>query len=327
MEWVEVKGPSVDVAVEAALAELGIESRDEVDIEVLQEPEKGFLGIGRTDAVVRVKPRPKKRRRNRSTAGAKGGERKEGDRRSQSGQGRDQRGGSRQGRDQRSQSGQGRDQRGGSRQGRDQEPSSKQPGDQRQKSVRQESQRSGSRSSSAGAGRAQERSAKAAGAESEAQSRETTVSREEQAVVVGEFLEGLLNAFGLEGTVQTRVEEDIIYANVAGSETEALVGSRGVILQSIHELAKTVVQRKTQESARIRLDIAGYAERRREALKIYAQRLAQQVLDEGGEVMVEPMNAAERKVIHDTIGDIEGVRTYSEGEEPRRSVVIAAEDS
>ena len=56
MEWVEVKGPSVEVAVEAALAELGIESREDADIEILQEPEKGFLGIGRTDAVVRVKP-------------------------------------------------------------------------------------------------------------------------------------------------------------------------------------------------------------------------------------------------------------------------------
>ena len=82
---------------------------------------------------------------------------------------------------------------------------------------------------------------------------------------MGEFLEGLLAAFGLEGKVETRVDDDIIYADVQGSETEALVGSRGIILQSIHELAKTVVQRKTQESARIRLDIAGYAERRREA--------------------------------------------------------------
>jgi len=326
VEWVEVKGPSVDVAVEAALAELGIESRDEVDVEVLQEPEKGFLGIGRTDAVVRVKPRPKKRRRNRSSGGKQGGDGKSRDKRSQSSG--DRQGGDGQGRDERSQPREGRDQRGsdrGERQARDQQSSSGPRGDQRQKPGRREEERSGSRSNPPKRGRAPELSAKAGG-ESEAQARETTVSREEQASVVGEFLEGLLNAFGLEGTVETRVDEDIIYADVLGSETEALVGSRGVILQSIHELAKTVVQRKTQESARIRLDIAGYAERRREALKIYARRLAQQVLDDGGEIMVEPMNAAERKVIHDTIGEIDGVRTYSEGEEPRRSVVIAAEE-
>ena len=303
MEWVEVRGPSIDVAVEAALAELGISSRDEVDVEVLQEPEKGFLGIGRTDAVVRVKPRPKKRRRTRSAKGTgdrkpAAGSRKSGDQRRSSGQGSDRSG----------RSGQRRDQPAKSNQGK-KEGSSR-------------------RSTPSGKQRTEERQAKAGDAKTpDPQPRETTVSREEQASVVAEFLEGLLSAFGLEGTVETRVDDDIIYADVVGSETEALVGSRGVILQSIHELAKTVVQRKTQESARIRLDIAGYAERRREALKIYAQRLGQQVLDEGGEVMVEPMNAAERKVIHDTIGEMEGVRTYSEGEEPRRSVVIAAEDS
>ncbi len=307
MEWVEVKGPSVEVAVEAALAELGIESRDDADVEVLQEPEKGFLGIGRTDAVVRVKPRPKKRRRTRSAKGKGEGKREE----------RSQAGSSRQRGDERASSGQSRDRAGRSGQGRDQQKKSGQ------------AQQAGSsrRSNPTGKQRAAERPAKAGdGKTSDTQPRERTVSREEQASVVGEFLEGLLGAFGLEGTVETRVDDDIIYADVLGSETEALVGSRGVILQSIHELAKTVVQRKTQESARIRLDIAGYAERRREALKIYAQRLGQQVLDEGGEVMVEPMNAAERKVIHDTIGEMEGLRTYSEGEEPRRSVIIAAEE-
>lgn len=271
MEWVEVKGPSVEVAVEAAMAELGVESQEEVEVEVLQQPEKGFLGIGRTDALVRVKPRPKKRRRKRSSGKRNGSQKK----------------------------------------ARDQQPkASRQP-------ERKPNRRSGT----------SRKSAESRQDKSGSEPRERTVSREEQAGVVGEFLEGLLSAFGLEGSVETRVEEDIIYADVVGSETEALVGSRGVILQSIHELAKTVVQRKTQESARIRLDIAGYSERRREALKIYAERLGRQVVEEGGEVMLEPMNAAERKIIHDTIGEIEGVGTYSEGEEPRRSVVITAEES
>ncbi|MGZ8785905.1 MAG: RNA-binding cell elongation regulator Jag/EloR [Acidimicrobiia bacterium] len=306
VEWVEVKGPSVEVAVEAALAELGIESRDDVDIEVLQEPEKGFLGIGRTDAVVRVKPLPKKRRRARSGKGEGGRQR------------RDQAGGSGDQRNQRAST---------SRSGAASPAQTEQKRDQRKKTDQGQQAESFRRANGPEKKRTEEPSPKAGNEQkSETQARETTVSREEQASVVGEFLEGLLNAFGLEGSVQTRVDDDIIYADVVGNETEALVGSRGVILQSIHELAKTVVQRKTQESARIRLDIAGYAERRREALKIYAQRLAQQVLDEGGEVMVEPMNAAERKVIHDTLSEIEGVRTYSEGEEPRRSVVIAAEE-
>lgn len=284
MEWVEVKGPTVEVAVEAALAELGIDSRDQVDIEVIQEPEKGFLGIGRTDAVVRVKPRPKKRRRKRPPSKKQAENKK----RAESKKRTDQRAG---------QSGQ---QNKKPKQAADRPKSQQKPGTRQAKG----------------------------GGESSAppESREKTVSREEQAAVVGEFLEGLLDAFGLEGRVETRVDEDIIYADIEGSETEALVGARGAILQSIHELAKTVVQRKTQESARIRLDIAGYAERRREALRIYAERLGRQVLEEGGEVMLEAMNSAERKIIHDTVGEIDGVRTYSEGEEPRRSVVISAEE-
>jgi spoIIIJ-associated protein len=322
VEWVEVKGPSVEVAVEAALAELGIESRDDVDVEVLQEPEKGFLGIGRTDAVVRVKPLPKKRRRTRSGKGKGDGSRQVRDQSARSGNSRDQRASTNQGRQgSQGRTGDNRDQGKKTDQRRQPESARRDNGPQHKQTEPQDKPTEPQDKPT------EERRPRAGdGKKSETQPRETTVSREEQASVVGEFLEGLLSAFGLEGSVQTRVDDDIIYADVVGSETEALVGARGVILQSIHELAKTVVQRKTQESARIRLDIAGYGERRREALKIYAQRLAQQVLDEGGEVMVEPMNAAERKVIHDTVNEIEGVRTYSEGEEPRRSVVIAADE-
>lgn len=146
----------------------------------------------------------------------------------------------------------------------------------------------------------------------------------EQATVVNEFLVGLLDAFGLEGAVETSVEgEDIIVANVTGEQAEALIGPKGATLQAILELARTVVQRKTQAGARLRLDIGGYTQRRREALKVYAARLVEQVKEEGQEVMLEPMNPADRKVVHDAVAEADGVRSYSEGEEPRRSVVIS----
>lgn len=149
------------------------------------------------------------------------------------------------------------------------------------------------------------------------------MSREEQAEVISEFLGGLLDAFGLEGRVETEVDDDTVYARLVGDQTEALVGPKGAIMQAIHELTRTVVQRKTHEGVRLRLDIAGYAERRREALQIYAGRLAQQVLDDGQERMLEPMNPADRKVIHDAVQALDGVTSYSEGEEPQRSVVIS----
>ena len=94
---------------------------------------------------------------------------------------------------------------------------------------------------------------------------EVEVDRGEQAEMVKDFLVGLLEAFGLEGDVECKVEEDIILANITGEQTEALVGPKGAILQSIMELSRTIVQRKSQAGARIRLDIGGYTERRREA--------------------------------------------------------------
>ena len=145
----------------------------------------------------------------------------------------------------------------------------------------------------------------------------------EQATVVNDFLVGLLDAFGLEGAVETSVEgDDIIIANVTGEQAEALIGPKGSILQAILELTRTVVQRKTQAGARLRLDIGGYTERRREALKIYASKLVERVVEDG-EVMLEPMNPADRKAVHDVVAESDGVKSYSEGEEPRRSVVIS----
>jgi len=92
-------------------------------------------------------------------------------------------------------------------------------------------------------------------------------------------------------------------------------------------LTRTTVQRRTFGAPRMRIDIAGYGARRREALTIYTSKLVEQLLENGGEMMLEPMNAADRKVVHDAAAAFEGVRTYSEGEEPRRAVVLAATES
>ena len=77
----------------------------------------------------------------------------------------------------------------------------------------------------------------------------------------------------------------------------------------------------TQEG-RIRIDVAGYRQRRREALEKFTQQVAAQVLESGTQKALEPMNAADRKVVHDTANGIDGVRTISQGEEPRRRVVL-----
>ncbi len=296
VEWVEVRGKDVDVAVAAAVEELGLEGPDAADVEVLQQPERGFLGMGGKDAIVRVKPKPSPSRRRKRGGKGRGNGRSSASK-------RDQR---------ESKSSGGDSQRSGaakpprSSTGGDKKPRNDQPRRQRQP---------------------QRRNAEAARPQREKEPKvEVEVDRGEQAEMVKDFLVGLLDAFGLEGDVECKVEEDIILANITGEQTEALVGTKGAILQSIMELSRTIVQRKSQAGARIRLDIGGYTERRREALRIYTGRLVEKVTEEGGEMMLEPMNAADRKVVHDAAADLGGVRTFSEGEEPRRSVVIAALD-
>jgi len=293
-EWVEVTARTVDEAVSAGLKELGLDSPESAEIEVLQQPQRGFLGFGGQDARVRIKPRPKRRRarHHRSRGGSDEGAASSAGNRTQQGQGRSQN------------RSRGQDRRGG-REGSRPERQSRRP----------ESQERRQRPASPEEG--------SAAAMKPGDTEPPSVAVEEQADIVKSFLVGLLEAFGLEGEVTTRVDGDIIYASVSGDQTEALIGQKGAILDSVLELCRTMVHRQSQAGARLRLDIGGYGERRREALRIYAGRLAAKVLEEGGEVMLEPMNAADRKAVHDVVAEIDGVRSYSEGEDPGRSVVIA----
>lgn len=310
MEWVEVRGNSVEVAVEAALTELGLSSRDEANIEIVEEPSRGFLGMGSREALVRVSAKPKTEKRQRRRKRGSGGS----DGRSETRGGRKQQGGK-----------EGNRQQGG--RGGDQSAQRSRQGGGRERTQRKPAENKGETVGGRGEGRSQRQEQRKPRAKErtmdEATTPEVEIDAEGQATVVAEFLNGLLDSFGLEGDVSTRVDDDLIIADVAGEQTEALIGPKGSIMQSVGELTRTVVQRKTHRRARLRLDVGGYQERRREALRIYTARLAEQVLDDGGEIMLEPMNPADRKTVHDAVVDIEGVSSFSEGEEPNRSVVIA----
>lgn len=152
------------------------------------------------------------------------------------------------------------------------------------------------------------------------------VDVEEKAECAADFLVGLLEAFGLEGTVETRIEDDLVFAEVQGENLGALIGRQGRTLAAVHEVTRTVVQRRLQTYVRLVVDVEGYREERRQALAKYATKLAKRVREDGVEVALEPMNPADRKVIHDAINDEEGVGTYSEGREPKRCVVICPEN-
>jgi spoIIIJ-associated protein len=273
---IEVRAKTVDLAVEAAMVELGVEDPEQLAVEVITEPVKGFLGMGGQDAVVKVKKRSGRRRR--------------------SGRGKNQ---------------------------RDKKSAQNQ-------TKPQNRQREGKKSAKNGPQQQTAKSNKPKSDKKRPEKKDKTVSddrpvltSEEQAKIAQDFLVGLVDAYGLEGEVSTKVEDDVIIADVRGEQTEALVGVRGTVRSAIHELTRTVLQRHGQDTARLRLDIAGYGERRRQALSIYAEQLIEQLKSEGGEIMLEPMSPADRKVIHDVAADHEGITSYSEGDPPKRYVVLS----
>ena len=147
-----------------------------------------------------------------------------------------------------------------------------------------------------------------------------------QAALVRSFLDGLVEAFDVEAQVRIElVDEETIEAHVDGDDLGLLIGPKGNTLQAVQELARAVLQKDGPGGARLRVDVGGYRERRKEALERFTRQVAEQVLTSGTATSLEPMSAADRKVVHDTVNEIDGVRTTSEGEEPRRRVVILPE--
>lgn len=150
------------------------------------------------------------------------------------------------------------------------------------------------------------------------------VEREER---LQNFLSGLVDAFGLEGRAEVgHVDEETLEGRVVGDGLGLLIGPRGQTLAAVQELARSAVLRGGGRGIRLRVDVGGYQERRREALQRFTREVADQVLSTGVPVSLEPMPPPDRKVVHDTVNTIDGVTTRSEGEEPARRVLIIPED-
>src|SRR5205814_5406283 len=130
--------------------------------------------------------------------------------------------------------------------------------------------------------------------------------------------------FGVQADVTTvELDPDTIELQVTGGDLGLLIGPKGQTLAAIQDLARTAVQRKTGGSnGRLLVDIAGYRAKRRVALEAFTKQQAERVLRTRQRLVLEPMSPADRKIVHDTINEIDGVATTSEGEEPRRRVVI-----
>ena len=313
MEWVEIAAKTVEEARDVALDTLGVDEQD-AEIEVIEEPRAGFFGKLRGQARVRarvkpaqVRPKVERRERRKRRDGAAAPPR------SETGRGRS-------GSDRSNQVSALVTAQGSDAVDDDGSPAST-PAAAGQSTTGRRRRRGGRAS---GSGRPADREPGSARGEGEARMAELTI--DEQTDVVATFLEGLAAQFGIEGAqaASERVDDDTVEIRLNGGDLGLLIGPKGQTLYLIQELARTAVQRRgggTQEG-RIRIDIAGYRQRRSEALARFTEQVAADVLSSGAPKALEPMNPADRKVVHDTANGIDGVRTLSEGEEPRRRVVL-----
>lgn len=306
MEWVVTTGKTVEQAKERALDQLGI-AADEAEFETITSPKKGLFGMVRGEAQIRarvrpVQPRAKKEARRGRNGGAKrgGGKKRGGDGRSGD-QGRNRSKGS-----------------GGGRQG-----DSGQKGEPR--ADRDAPKKSAAPAKKKDTGR---KDAPARNKPKKDEEAVVNMSVQEQSEVVEEFLGGLVDAFGFTADVSTtELEEDTVLVRVDGEGLGLMVGRKGRTLSAIHEISRAVLHREADGPlrGRIRLDVAGYRERRQIALEGFVREASAKVLEDGVDLALEPMSAPDRKIVHDTAAEIAGIGTLSEGEEPNRRVVLVVE--
>ena len=142
--------------------------------------------------------------------------------------------------------------------------------------------------------------------------------------VAGDYLEGLLDVLDYDGDIDLDVEAGRAVVSIeGGDDLDKLVGDRGSVLEALQELTRLAVQQSLGNRSRLMLDIAGWRRSRRDELTELGTRTANEVLDSGEPVRLRPMTPFERKVVHDAVAGVKGVVSESEGEEPRRQVVVS----
>ncbi len=143
--------------------------------------------------------------------------------------------------------------------------------------------------------------------------------------VAGDYLERLLDILDVDGDIDLDVEGDRASVAIVGGELDDLVGSDGTVLEALQELTRLAVAQSTGVRSRLMLDVGGYRARRRADLTSMATDAAERVSAGRQAERLAPMNPFERKVVHDVIAGVPGVRSESEGEEPQRRVVVLPE--
>ncbi|HEX4980917.1 MAG TPA: RNA-binding cell elongation regulator Jag/EloR [Ilumatobacteraceae bacterium] len=299
MEWVETTGKTVAEAKETALDRLGV-ADDDAEFEILEEPRNGLFGLIRGEARVRARIRPTEarpkqdRKRGRGERSATRNDTREASRGETNGVA----------------TGDVRDSssppRAGTRPAR-------RPEQARDRAPRERSDRPRGPRGEGGGRRPDGSDAP----------QEPPVDPAAVGAAAVAFVEGLVDAFGLAGTTELASVDSEFEVSVTGDDLGLLIGPGGRTLAAVQDLARVAAQRRLGDhETRLRVDVAGYRERRRAALERFARTVAAQVAETGTALALEPMPSADRKIIHDVLATIDGVGSHSEGDDPTRRVVV-----
>jgi spoIIIJ-associated protein len=141
--------------------------------------------------------------------------------------------------------------------------------------------------------------------------------------IAGDYLEELLDLLDFDGDIDLDVEGNRAVVSIDGSDDlNKLVGRGGEVLDALQELTRLAVHQKTGVRSRLMLDIASWRRRRRDELATLGDKVARRVLETGEREELSPMTPFERKIVHDAVAAVAGVRSESEGVEPSRRVVV-----
>jgi spoIIIJ-associated protein len=301
MEWVETTAKTIEAAREAALDQLGV-GADEAEFDVIEEPRPGLFGRMRGEARLRARVRPAQVRpkQERRRKGAK--TKAEPSANSTNGRADETT----------STAGAGPDTA--------TDDTSTQPTDSDTTSASTRRRPARSATTTSTPQRSTQNKEQQMSNEDRPQS---SVTPEEVGAAAVAFMNGLTDAFGVDGSASLQVDELELRVDVTGSELGLLVGPGGRTLNAIQDLARVSAQRRLGDhETRLRIDVAGYRERREAALAAFARDIAEQVRTSGTARSLEPMSSSDRKVVHDVLNDETGVASRSVGEDPERRIIV-----
>ena len=302
MEYIEISAKTVNEAITKACMQLGIPS-DRLDIQVISEGSKGFLGIGNKPAVIKVAPKGdeaavkvekkeniKKEKESVSADSIKPESSDESDKKSD-------------------------DEKAVSFENRERKPRNRR---------RDNRRRGGRRKDDADfAGDYEEKK------EFIEEKREPLVKTEEETAAMKKnaekFLKDVFGAMEIPAEMSMEYREDVgcLEININGDDMGVLIGKRGQTLDSLQYLTSLVVNKNQKDYIRVKLDTEDYRRRRKETLENLAKNIASKVKKTGKRVVLEPMNPYERRIIHSALQPNRYVETYSDGNEPYRHIVVA----